>query len=81
MDTCREGINGLGLDKRYEFDVEGVTGRGRPQLGWREQVDKKRVKPGYRMLRLVTGVNGDMGYLGFITNRQMITPNLGEVAV
>ena len=44
---CREGMKGLRLDE-LEFDVVGVTGRGHPRLGWREQVEKDRVKAGLR---------------------------------
>ena len=29
-----------------ELEVEGERGRGCPQLGWKEQVDKDRVKVG-----------------------------------
>ena len=30
----------LGIRRALEFEAEGVTRRGRPQLGWREQVEK-----------------------------------------
>ena len=39
---------GAGIRRALECDVEGVTGRGRPRLGWREQVEKDRVKAGLR---------------------------------
>ena len=41
-------IEGVGIRRALEFEVEGVTGRGRPRLGWREQVEKDRVKAGLR---------------------------------
>ena len=30
----------VGISRALEFEVEGVTGRGYPRLGWREQVKK-----------------------------------------
>ena len=36
----------VGIRGALEFEVEGVTGRGRPRLGWREQVRKDRVEAG-----------------------------------
>ena len=33
-------MKGVGIRRVLEFDVEGVTGRDRPRLGWREQVEK-----------------------------------------
>ncbi len=40
--------DGIGIRRALEFEVEGVTGRGRPRMGWREQVEKDRVKAGLR---------------------------------
>ena len=57
-----------------------MTGKGHPWLGWREQVEKDRVQWDYGMLRRVTGVNGNVGYLGFITSRQMTPPILGNMS-
>lgn len=37
-----------GIRRALEFEVEGGTGRGRPRLGWKEQVEKDRVKAGLR---------------------------------
>ena len=31
---------GVGIRRALEFEVEGVTGRGHPLLGWKEQVEK-----------------------------------------
>ena len=39
---------GAGIRRALEYEVEGVTGRGRPRLGWREQVEIDRVKAGLR---------------------------------
>ena len=71
-------MKGLGLDECYEFEVGGVTGRGRLQLEWRKQVKKDRVNVG--MLRRVTGVIGDVVYLGFIVSRQTTTSDLGKMS-
>ena len=30
----------VGIRRALRFEVEGVTGRGCPRLGWREQVEK-----------------------------------------
>ena len=38
----------VGIRLALEFEAEGVTGKGRPRLGWREQVEKDRVKAGLR---------------------------------
>ena len=65
------------IRRALEFEVEGVAGRGRPRLGWREQVEKEW-KQGYGMLRRVKDVIGDVGYLSFITTREKITLDLGE---
>ena len=37
-------MNGVGTRRALEYEVESVTGRGRLRLGWREQVEKDRVK-------------------------------------
>ena len=36
----------VGIRRVLEFEVEGKMGKGRPRLGWREQVEKDRVKAG-----------------------------------
>ena len=38
---------GAGIRRVLECGVEDVTGRGRPRLGWRVQVEKDRVKVGF----------------------------------
>ena len=42
-------LNELAGNRALKFEVECVIGRGRPQLGWRGQVEKDRVKAGCGM--------------------------------
>ena len=35
-----------GIRRALEFEIECVTGRGHPQLGWRKHVKKDRVEAG-----------------------------------
>ena len=66
---------GAGIRRTLVFEVESVTGRF--IHGWdREQVEKDGVKAGYGMLRQVTGVNGNMGYLGLTKSRQTTYPKI-----
>ena len=37
---------GVGIRRALEFEVEGVSGRGRPRMAWKEQAEKDRVKAG-----------------------------------
>ena len=43
-------IEGEGIRRVLELEVEGETRRGRPNFGWREQVEKDRVKAGLAVL-------------------------------
>ena len=36
----------VGIKRALGFEVEGVTGRSGPRLGWSEQVKKDRVEAG-----------------------------------
>jgi hypothetical protein len=44
--TCDEGV---GIRRVLEFEVAGEIGRGRPPMGWKEQVEKDMVKAVYGM--------------------------------
>ena len=48
MDPCYvlRRSEGKGIRRVLELEVEGVAGRGCPRLGWKEQVDKDRLKTG-----------------------------------
>ncbi len=37
---------GAGIRRVLEFEVAGKTGRGRPKLGWKEQVERDIGKAG-----------------------------------
>jgi hypothetical protein len=37
---------GVGIRRVLEFEVAGEIGRGRPPMGWKEQVEKDMVKAG-----------------------------------
>jgi hypothetical protein len=39
---------GVGIRRVLEFEVAGEIGRGRPPMGWKEQVEKDMVKAGLR---------------------------------
>jgi hypothetical protein len=39
---------GVGIRRVLEFEVAGEIGRGRPRMGWKEQVEKDMVKAGLR---------------------------------
>jgi hypothetical protein len=39
---------GVGIRRVLEFEVAGEIGKGRPPMGWKEQVDKDMVKAGLR---------------------------------
>ena len=41
---------GDGIRRVLEWEVEGATGQGRPRLGWKEQVEKDRVKAELRVV-------------------------------
>ena len=69
----------VGIRRALEFKTEGVIGRGCPRLGWREQVEKDKVKAGLWDIG-ASGVNGNVEYLGFITSRQTTTPILGKMS-
>ena len=56
---------GVGIRRALEFEVEGVTGRGRPRLGWREQVEKDRVKAGLWNVEASDRCAWQRGVLGF----------------
>lgn len=56
---------GVGIRQVLEFEVEGVTGRGRPRLGWREQVEKDRVKAGLRDVEASDRCEWRRGVSGF----------------
>ena len=70
-----------GVRIRRALEVQGVTGRVRLWLGWREQVEEDRVKAGLRDVGRVAYVIGDVGYLDFITSMEKTTPDLGEDVV
>lgn len=42
----RSRLRWYGIRRALEIEVEGVVGRGRPRLGWKEQVEKDRRKVG-----------------------------------
>ena len=39
---------GVGIRRVLEVDVAGVVGRGRPRMGWKEQVERDIQKAGLR---------------------------------
>jgi hypothetical protein len=39
---------GVGIRSMLEYEVAGEIGRGRPRMGWKEQVEKDTVKAGLR---------------------------------
>jgi hypothetical protein len=55
----------VGIRHALEFEVEGVTGRGRPRMGWREQVEKDRAKAGLRDVEAVDRCEWRRGVYGF----------------
>ena len=56
---------GVGIRRALEFEVEGVTGRGRPRLGWKEQVEKDRVLAGLRDVEASERCKWRRGVFGF----------------
>jgi hypothetical protein len=56
---------GVGIRRALEFEVEGVTGRGRPRLGWKEQMEKDRVKAGLRDVEASDRCEWRRGVFGF----------------
>jgi hypothetical protein len=55
----------VGIRHALELEVEGVTGRGRPRMGWREQVEKDRAKAGLRDVEAVDRCEWRRGVCGF----------------
>ena len=55
----------VGIRRALEFEVEGVAGKGRPRLGWREQVEKDRVKAGLRDVEASNRCEWRSGVFGF----------------
>ena len=56
---------GVGTRRALEFEIEGVIGRGRPRFGWREQVEKDRVKAGLRDVEASDRCEWRRGVFGF----------------
>ena len=55
----------VGIRHALELEIEGVTGRGRPRMGWREQVEKDRAKAGLRDVEAVDRCEWRRGVCGF----------------
>jgi hypothetical protein len=73
---------GVGIRRVLEFEVAGEIGRGRPRMGWKEQVEKDMVKAG---LRRDDAQDRDCmakwGIWLFVIGRRTLTPDLGENGV
>jgi hypothetical protein len=56
---------GIGIRRVLEFEVAGEIGRGRPPMGWKEQVEKDMVKAGLRREDAQVRVAWRRGVSGF----------------
>ena len=56
---------GDGIRRVLEWEVEGATGKGRPRLGWKEQVEKDRVKTKLRAVEAGNRSKWRNGVLAF----------------
>ena len=65
---------GAGIKKVLEFEVEGVRGRGRPKMGWKEQVQKDRVRAGLQGVEASDRSKWRRGVLSFVMSGQTPTP-------
>ena len=72
---------GAGIKKVLEFEVEGVRGRGRPKMGWKEQVQKDRVRAGLQGVEASDRSKWRRGVLSFVMSGQTPTPEFGENGV
>jgi len=55
----------VGIRKVLEVEVPGVVGRGRPKMGWREQVEKDMLRTGLQSVDVCDRTRWRRGVLGF----------------